>query len=435
MLTPAFIREMRPVTFWTLTALRLRPGADAGDVRASIERITAAGGASIGPQVDRTRQVDRSVSPYTTALTLFALLAGVGGLLVVGQALTRQSTFDASSDPVLRALGLSGGQRVALTALRAGVVALVGAAAAVTVAVAVSPLTPVGPVRVAEPDPGIALDPVVLIVGTLVLMAVVVVWVVITSRLQLRRQRIVASAGTARPSFVSRSIDAVARGRAPVTVLTGVRFALLPGRGRATVPVRTTIAGTVIAVAALVGVMTFAASVDRLVDSPPLYGGDWDVTISGNGGYTFVGVDEETGDSPVGDLEEMPGVEAWSLASFGSVVVDGLGVPALGIGPVFTGVHPTLLEGRAAGTTDEIVLGSSVLRRLDKDVGDTVEVEGGEQASPKRIVGRAVFPSLGFLDLVHTALGDGAALTFRGFAQLEANAYPNAALVRLTRRS
>jgi ABC-type lipoprotein release transport system permease subunit len=428
-LPPAFAREVGPVELWSLTGLQLAADADYEGVRRGIERITSSSGANVAAQVDATRQVERSITPYVTALALFAVLAAIAGVLVIGQALTRQAALDAGGDRTLAALGASPRQRVALVGLRAFVVAGVGALLAIVLAVALSPLSPIGPVRAAEPDPGVAFDAAALALGALALVVITVAWVAVAAWRASRRGITGTDSGPRRTSWL---VERMAATGAPTPALTGVRMAVQPGRGPIAVPVRTTIAGAAIAITAVLVVLTFRSGVDRLVAQPALYGWDWDVAISGNGGYTPVVFDEETGTNRVGEvLSNLPGVRAWSVASYGSAVIDDVSVPAVGMQDERGSVHPSLLEGRAPTENDEIVLGSAVLERLGKEVGDTVEVSGSGRSREMRVVGRAVFPSLGFIDVVHTALGDGAMMSSRAMQDLELALYPNVALVRL----
>src|SRR5207244_10883418 len=93
-----------------------------------------------------------------------------------------------------------------------------------------------------------------------------------------------APAGQARR--VSPVVSAVARSGAPATVTAGVRLALEPGQGRTAVPVRSTMTGAAVAVAALVTAVAFSASLSHLLATPRLYGAPWDARVEnvGDGG-------------------------------------------------------------------------------------------------------------------------------------------------------
>src|SRR5206468_3834263 len=76
------------------------------------------------------------------------------------------------------------------------------------------------------------------------------------------------------PSAVAASF---ARTGLPEPAVVGVRFAFERGEGDGAVPVRMALVGGTIAIAALVGAATFALSANRLLDTPRLYGWNWQV--------------------------------------------------------------------------------------------------------------------------------------------------------------
>jgi FtsX-like permease family len=94
------------------------------------------------------------------------------------------------------------------------------------------------------------------------------------------------------------------------------------------------------------------------------------------------------------------------------VGIDGQIVPAIGVapgrGPL---VSPTLLSGQPPRTGHQIVLGTSVLRRIGRTVGQMVTVTVGGHRQHDRIVGRAVFPDFGQGSFTPTDLGLGAETT------------------------
>jgi hypothetical protein len=59
-----------------------------------------------------TSGIRRAIAVETAALLAFAVLAALAGLLLVGQTLDRQVVLDSADYPVLRAVGMSGGQLV-----------------------------------------------------------------------------------------------------------------------------------------------------------------------------------------------------------------------------------------------------------------------------------------------------------------------------------
>ena len=117
-------------------------------------------------------------------------------------------------------------------------------------------------------------------------------------------------------------------------------------------------------------------------------------------------------------------------------MIGGGTVPAVGIDRLRGDALPTLLEGRWPSSAQEIVLGTKVLRRLHRSIGDTLTV--GLLGSPRRlrVVGRGVFPAFGRGSFTPTGLGEGAAVSATLLVQPTADASLggyNFALVRFRR--
>jgi putative ABC transport system permease protein len=104
-------------------------------------------------------------------------------------------------------------------------------------------------------------------------------------------------------------------------------------------------------------------------------------------------------------------VLSYAGGAYGEAVIDGGTVPAVGIDRLRGDALPTLLEGRWPSSAREIVLGTKVLRRLHRSIGDTLTV--GLLGSPRRlrVVGRGVFPAFGRGSFTPTGLGEGAAVS------------------------
>ena len=118
---------------------------------------------------------------------------------------------------------------------------VVGAIAAGLVAIALSPLAPLGPVRRVYPSSGVAFDWTVLGLGVVVF---VVVLSVVAFAIAYRRapHRLTAERSRRRRSRIA---QAAAASGTPGPGGDGVRFALEPGVGRRSVPVRSALLGTV----------------------------------------------------------------------------------------------------------------------------------------------------------------------------------------------
>jgi hypothetical protein len=185
-----------------------------------------------------------------------------------------------------------------------------------------------------------------------------------------------------------------------------VRLALEPGRGRTAVPVRSALAGTILAVAAVAAAFTFGTNLVRLVHTPRLYGQTWSLAV-----------DTQFGQLPpaatTAFLREQKGVRGWTFGDHATLAIAGRDVAAIGLERGRgTETWPTVIQGRPPQAPDEIVLGAKTLATTHRRIGQTIAVtpQGGDQSHTMRIVGRAVFPFFGQGSFNPTGLGDGAAL-------------------------
>jgi ABC-type lipoprotein release transport system permease subunit len=405
-LSPAFYAKYRDVEgdAGHAVVVRLRHGqADVRAFRAALERMSGGKPFGLLIQDEQGANVRRSIHFQAVGLWLFTLLLGVAVACVLGQTLARQTVLESGDNPTLRALGMTRRQLWSLAAARAFAVGAVGALLAVAVALVVSPLTPIGLARTAEPDPGLAVDWRALLIGA----AATVVATVLVAAVPALRAAGAAARGPGRQLFAGRiaTLD-----RLPAPAAAGIRLALEPGSGRAAVPVRSTLAAVVVAVAALGAALTFAASLSHLLRTPRLYGETWDafVTDYGYGGIAADGRAVAAAD---------PGIEAFSIGTGGMpLLVNGRRLDGGGYDAVEGQVLPPLLAGRYPAGPAEIALGARSLRDVRAGIGDgvTVRVVGGRRTARLRVVGEVVLP--GFTETAR--LGQGALLTFTGVRRL-----------------
>ncbi len=98
----------------------------------------------------------------------------------------------------------------------------------------------------------------------------------------------IASRAGAQAAEASRGSGTVAAALAaglPASGAAGLRFALEPGHGRTAVPVRSVIAGTVLAVFVGIATLTFGASLSTLISHPSLYGWNFSYALYSVDGY------------------------------------------------------------------------------------------------------------------------------------------------------
>jgi ABC-type lipoprotein release transport system permease subunit len=332
-------------------------------------------------------------------------------VLVVTQALVRQSFLESIDYPYLRALGMDRAQLWGLGMARAVAIGLLAAPIAVVVAFVLSPFTPIGLARIAEPDPGFAADALALGVGAVATLGVVLIVAALPALLAARSRR--------KPELASRptgqtgpsaAAGALSRAGAPASLTTGVRLALEAGKGRSAVPVRSTLAGAVIGVAAVAAAFGFNASLDHLLTTPRLYGAPWDLQIT-PALNSSNSTDDVAPTIPVlrADREV---ADVATGRSGAPLTIQGTSVQGMTFDRVKgQPLAPTVLEGRLpSGGSAEIVLGTQTLRSARASVGSTVKVSlTGVTPTPMpvRVVGRAVFPTLG----AGFGLGQGALFT------------------------
>src|SRR5580693_8046596 len=265
--------------------IRLRPGATVDSLSraatALAKRYPDTNGQiltiSQAAQVAATQQ---AIRPEAIALAAFATLAGLIALAVIGQLLSRQLALDAAEFPVLRALGVQRATLVTLSLARLGIVTVTGAIVAIAIAIAASPLMPIGPARLAEPHPGMEVNLAILGAGFAVI-ALLPLAVLVPPAWRAARQvqgPLGLAEPTARQSRPSRLAAALTH-PGSVTGGAGVAMAFEPGHGRTAVPVRSALAGSVIAVAALAAAAVFGTSLVALVSTPHDYGQNWDTQL------------------------------------------------------------------------------------------------------------------------------------------------------------
>ena len=355
-------------------------------------------------------KADRAIKPIAIALGVFGGVALLAALLIAGQAISRHVRAGADDATVLRSLGadpLTTAADVVLGVLGAVVL---GTLFAVGVAVGLSPLSPLGPVRAVYPSRGFAVDWPVLGFGVVVLIGGLSATAVVLTFRGLPH-RVVRRARLGSPSS-SRLAQAGAAAGLPVSGVVGVRMALESGSGPTSVPVRSALLGTALAVALAVATVTFGSSLQTLVTHPPLYGWNWTYMLSqvGSGG----------GNVPpqaFALLARDPDVAAYTGVSYNDAEIDGQNIPFL-FGQTHANVSPAMLSGHAVDKKNQIVLGAATMAQLHKRRGDAVTVSYGNPKDapiyipPTKlvIVGTATFPAVGFASVVsdHTSMGTGA---------------------------
>lgn len=412
LLSPSFshAREARSFFYGEQAGVRLRHGASmAAFLRAATtlaKRYPATGRLLAVNLADEVTATARAIRPQAVALAVFAGLAGLIALAIIGQLLSRQLILDAAELPILRALGMTRARLATLSMARMAVITAAGGVLAVAVAIAASPLMPIGAARLAEPDPGIEVNLAVLGAGFAAIAVLPLALLApVAWRAAARAQGPLGMAGPEAATRVSRLGSALGRAGS-VTGGIGARMAFEPGHGRTAVPVRSALIGTTVAVAAVVAALVFGTSLIALVSTPHRYGQNWSQELN----LGFGGFPARLGAKV---LSAEPAVTGWAGGNYGQLSVSGKTVAAIGIDPVRGRGFLTILAGRAPDAPGQIALGTQTMRAIHRQLGQTVPVvdqmlNGTAVRHTMRIVGVVVFASFSRGGFAATGLGNGA---------------------------
>lgn len=410
--TPALVREHgAELRLFGVGFFRLEHGvASLPDFQRSVERFADGKVFFIESQAAQTEVANGSLDLLAAASWAVSGVLVAIGLLAFGQALARQTLLDSDGFPAIRALGMTGGDLLAIGLIRS---ALIGATAAVTaigVSVALSVLTPIGIAKLVEPDPGLSIDAPVIFLGALLVLALCVG---LSAFPAWRAEHRLSSpdGSTWRRSRIARFVF---RAGGTPAMSAGVRLALERGARSRSIPVVTTIGAAAVGLGAVLMASTFAVSLDRLLGDPGLYGVRWDreIEVRTDGTRAI--------DSPAFALAEqvraIDGVAAAAVMDLGvPIEIDGIGATGIGVDQANVELAPPILDGRFPESGDEIALGERTLDTIGKSIGDQVSLRIlGLEPQPFTISGTVAVP--GFA--AGQGLGEGSVVTPDALARL-----------------
>ena len=315
--------------------------------------------------------VDAAVDVVVIGLGVFALVAGAAGLLVLIQAVARQVGAEDGVDGTLAAVGLTRSQRAVAVSLPLVGAAVPGAVLGVIGAVAVSPLFPLGVASRAEPDPGLRVDPLLLVAGAVALVVLVGGVAFVVARRQAHR--------VDAPVRDSRLGGLTARTGAHPPIVVGVQLVDAPGRAR--VGVRTAMVGTAVALAGVCAVAVMATSLTATIEEPSRYGWAWSAKPD---------LDSDDPPATIAAIAEEEEVAAIAVLDEADVEVDGQAVQGYALEVMKGTMAFPVVEGRAPSSGSEIALGAGAV--TEADLGDTVTLAGEPSEVELEVVGRVVLP-------------------------------------------
>jgi len=377
--TPAFLAaNASHLAVFPDLALKLRHGqADVAAFERAAEQVASQQQVNFLTPGQHAAVVQDSIHLQALGLGLLGGLAALVLLLVIGQGVARRIALDAGDHVALRALGATRPQLFAAAMARAAVAGLAGAAGAMVVAVALSPLAPLGVARNAEPRPGLDLDVAVVVGGAAALAALVALLALVPA---WQAARAGAGGDGSRVGAGARLGDLLARAAFPVSAVAGVRLAMERGRGRAAVPVGSAVVACALGAVTVAGALSFSASLGNVLDSPRLYGWNWDAVV---GNSIFA-------DNAARAIAARSWVAADAAGTAADVGVDGDRATAMAMVSYKGTVDPVVVSGRAPRSTGEILLGTQT--DTAARLGQAVTVHVGSTSLRLRLVGRGVLP-------------------------------------------
>ena len=382
-LTPAFYTAHRhDLEFGRVSQfVRLQPARDA--VSSFRERLIewygAEGGVLVADSNEESTGIRNALRLQATALALLGAIAGAAFLLAVGQALARHVGVTANDGRTLHAMGMTSRERTCASMVTVLIVAVGGAGLAVGTAVAASPLVPTGLARQVESDKGVKLDLIVTGGGAVAL----AVLVSAAGYAAARRVARIRTETDRRPT---------PRVLGPLAPAAAVGVAAAMGRWskRTRGPARSAIAAAFVGTLGVVAATTFAASLERLLTTPRLYGWNFDAVV-GVGGDDPARVDSAiAGLLSDPDVDRLAAPEA-SFLTIGEETVEAFVLEQHKGRPIV----PTLAKGRAPSGPGEVMLGAATMSVLGVGLGGRVEAVGRDGPVPLVVVGQGIFPVLG----------------------------------------
>lgn len=347
------------------------------------------------------QEADQSIRPEALALGAFGCIAGLTALLLALEELARQRRGRNEDLHVMRALGAPPAVTVTDGLIGTTGAIVFGGVLAAAVAIALSPLAPIGPVRAVYPDRGFDADWTVLALGSLALVALLLVAAGVGAALAAPHRHPAQRARVGRPGLA----DAVFRWGLPPSTAVGARFALDAGRGRDGGSTRWVLVGAVTALLVVSATLTFGHSLQNLVAQPSLYGWNWDYAVQSSDGYGPV--PQPTVHAVLHRTRGVTESGVW----FSTLQLDGVEVPTL-LASRNASVAPPIVTGHGVEGRNQLVLGASTLAQLHKHLGDTVAMRYVPGFPPKAIqltiVGVATMPAIGIAEGLHSSMGVGA---------------------------
>jgi hypothetical protein len=386
--------------------VRLKGGEAAiAAFRADLARVTGRPDIDVWDNADFFGGPARRVTSYEAACLLaFGLAALAAAAFLVGQSLARYIATTVSELQVLQATGLTPPQAITAAAAAPFLAAVAGASGGVAGAVLASRWMPIGAASLLEPHPGISVDWLVLGTGWAVVPLLVLAGSAAAAASML------AAGGARRAPRRSVIAAAAAAAGLGVPAVIGTRFALEPGQGRASVPVRPALAGAIAGVLGILAAFTFAAGVSDAAANPVRFG----QTNQLEGWLGFNGQDFGPSGRLLPAVAADRGVIGLNDARIAVAQSGQTSITAYTFAPVSGKRLPVVLSsGRMPATAREVALAPTTADRLHAQIGSTIALTGTSGTRPVTVSGIGFVP-----EGSHNTYDTGAWITPAGYDQL-----------------
>jgi FtsX-like permease family len=324
--------------------------------------------------VDMGAEVRRVTGYEAACLLAFGVAALVAALFLVGQSVARYTSATVPDLQVLQAVGLTSRQAIGSASGPPFLAAVAGATLGVAAAILASRWMPVGAAALLEPNPGFDVN--WLILGPGWVLAPVLV-------LAGSAAAAAATLGAARRRVLPRGSSvaaAVAGAGLPVAAVVGTRFALEPGRGRSSVPVRPAVMGAIAGVLGVLAAFTFSAGISDAAANPLRFG----QTNQLEGWLGFNGSDFGPASRILSAIAADRDVTGLNDARIAVAQSGQVSMTTYTYDPVAGKRLPVVLTaGRVPATDSEILLAPTTARQLHTAAGATIHITGS--AGPRTV--------------------------------------------------
>jgi FtsX-like permease family len=408
--SPALLHDPHIGVSTTIMSVGLAAGTDLDAFRAELDTLPGSDSLSLEQGALVSATLRQAIDAQALGLWALSAVAAVAAIVVLAQLITRQVRLSDADHTKLSSIGYVDGQMVGESMARAAVPVLSGTLVGVAIAITLSGVFPNGFVRRIEPHLGVRVDLGVLLLGVAVVVAALMLCTLATlliSRLASRRG-----------AKTTMAIEAIATRAGSATASTGLRFAF-GRRGQDGGSTRAIVIGLSLTMACLVGALTFATSLVRLVNQPARYGLNFDAML-GNSGADSIPDDLRSA------IESDPDIGGLLLYAEGQARFGTATLRLIGMQPVKGEVAPPVLTGRLPASVDEIALGRLAASAMHTGVGGDLSLDGDGGTQQFHVTGLVVVPSLGIND----GIGQDALLTVDGLARLDPTAVVTTAVVK-----